>query len=319
MAGHIQQRGDRTWRLHAFVGRDAKGRKRYASKTVHGTKRDAEQALAAFVTEVNRDRSASAIAEPMTVSEVLANWLDAKANRVAPNTLDRYRVAIKLHIDPVLGRKPVSKLRPHHIEDLYNALLAEGLSGASVRKVHWALRQSLAWAHRRGYTAIVATDSVELPPLGERKVSAPSSDDVRKVIDYLLHTNPDWGTLFAILAWTGCRRGEVCALHWNDVDVDAGNILIRRSVAVVPGGVVERGTKTGDARRIAIGPRTVDLLRAHRERSVASAAACDAILGPDCIWSMHQGACCRRRSCPATVASSSSGTPSVSSLAASMA
>ncbi|HXY45876.1 MAG TPA: site-specific integrase [Acidimicrobiales bacterium] len=90
----------------------------------------------------------------------------------------------------------------------------------------------------------MATDSVELPPLGERKVSTPSSDDVPKVIAYLLGSSPDWGTLIAVLAWTGCRRGEVCALHWEDVDLDAGSILIRRSVAIVPGGAVERGTKT---------------------------------------------------------------------------
>ncbi|HXY45877.1 MAG TPA: N-terminal phage integrase SAM-like domain-containing protein [Acidimicrobiales bacterium] len=72
----------------------------------------------------------------MTVSAVLAKWLDAEANRVAPNTLDRYRVAIKLHIEPALRPMRVSLLRPHHIEDLYNAVLAEGFSGASIRKIH---------------------------------------------------------------------------------------------------------------------------------------------------------------------------------------
>ena len=71
MAGHIQQRGETSWRLHAFIGRDANGRKRHATKTVHGTKREADRALAAFVTEVSRDRSASAAAQPMTVSHVL--------------------------------------------------------------------------------------------------------------------------------------------------------------------------------------------------------------------------------------------------------
>ncbi len=79
MAGHIQQRGETTWRLHAFVGRDANGNRRYVSKTVHGTKREADRALSAFVTETNRDRSASAAAEPMTVSQVFTQWLAAGA------------------------------------------------------------------------------------------------------------------------------------------------------------------------------------------------------------------------------------------------
>ena len=101
-------------------------------------------------------------------------WLDAKSVRLSPVTVDRYKVAIN-HIEPAIGSMRVARLRPHHIEDLYDALLSKGQSGASIRKVHWALRQSLAWAHRRGYTAIVATDGIELPALGERKIQ-PSAE-----------------------------------------------------------------------------------------------------------------------------------------------
>jgi integrase len=140
------------------------------------------------------------------------------------------------------------------------------------------MRQSLAWAHKRGYTAIVATDGVDLPPLDERKVDPPSSADVRKVLEHLLTNDPEWGTLIAFVAWTGCRRGEVCGLHWEDIDLDAGNLLIRRAVSAVPGGWLEKGTKTGDVRRIAIGPRTVVFLRDHRERCVERATACGAEL-----------------------------------------
>ena len=56
MPGHMQQRGPSTWRLHAFAGKDSNGRKRYTSRTFHGTKKEAGIALAAFVTEVAKDR-----------------------------------------------------------------------------------------------------------------------------------------------------------------------------------------------------------------------------------------------------------------------
>jgi integrase len=115
----------------------------------------------------------------------------------------------------------VAKLRAHHIEDLYADLLASGQSGSSIRKVHWALRQSLAWAHKPGLTGIIATLGVELPPLRERKLSPPSSADVRKVVEHQLGKDPDWGTMFALIAWTGCRRGEACGLRWEDLDLPA--------------------------------------------------------------------------------------------------
>ncbi len=279
MPGHMQQRGPSTWRLHAFAGTDSNGRKQYTSRTFHGSKKEAGIALAAFVTEVAKERTASSPAEAITVSQTLSKWLHSRKAQLSPATTDRYRVAIK-HVEPVLGSMRVSRLRPHHIEDLYNALVTQGQSGSSIRKVHWALRQSLAWAHRRGYVSIIATDGIELPPLGAREMEPPSSDDVRTVIEYLLATDPDWGTLVAVIAWTGCRRGEVAGLHWEDLDFKQGNLLIRRSVAAIPGGSQVKGTKTGDIRRIAIGPKTAKLLKAHRKRSDMRAKSCDSRIVP---------------------------------------
>jgi len=57
---------------------------------------------------------------------------------------------------------------------------------ASIRKVHWVLRQALSWANRRGYASLIATEGVELPPLGERKIALPFSRDVRADINHLL-------------------------------------------------------------------------------------------------------------------------------------
>jgi integrase len=139
MAGSILQRGETSWKLTVYVGYDNKARKRrYVSKTVHGTKRDADRALARFVTEVSEGgRVATA---PVSVDQVLTRWLAAKQPQLSSSTSDRYRIAIKL-IPPMLKKMSVAKLRAHHIEDLYSELLASGQSGSSIRKVHWALRQ----------------------------------------------------------------------------------------------------------------------------------------------------------------------------------
>ena len=267
MPGHMQHRGSSTWRLHAFAGKDSNGRKQYTSKTFHGTKKQAGIALAAFVTDVAKERTTSSPAEAITVSQTLSKWLDSRKAQLSPATTDRYRVAIK-HVEPVLGSMRVSRLRPHHVEDLYSALVAEGqLVVAPIRKIHWALRQSLAGPTGGDTSRSSPPAASSPPPLGARDMEPPSSDDVRTVIEYLLATDPDWGTLVAVIAWTGCRRGEVAGLCREDVDFKQGNLLIRRSVAAVPGEAEVKGTKTGESRRIAIGPKTAKLLKAHRKRS----------------------------------------------------
>jgi integrase len=62
----------------------------------------------------------------------------------------------------------------------------------------------------------------------------------------------DWGTLVWLVMTTGIRRGEVCALRWRDVDLDAETIAIRRSYILHKGIGVEKDTKTHQMRRIAI-------------------------------------------------------------------
>jgi integrase len=84
----------------------------------------------------------------------------------------------------------------------------------------------------------------------------------------------------------GLSQGEVVGLHWDDVDLAKNGVVFRRSVAAVPGGIEVKGTKTGDVRRIALGPRTVVALKAHKKRSVERARACAGrIVGTSYVFS----------------------------------
>ena len=283
MAGSMRQRGE-SWLLTAYAGWDAKAKKRrYITKTFRGTKREAAKALADLVSEVNRQQrvaDATSDGKDQSVLRILNQWLDSRRAVFSPSTVNRYEVAIKHVRGTELEDLPVAKLRPHHIEDLYGVLVAKGQSGSSIRKLHWALRQSLAWAHRRGYTVIVATDGIELPPLGERKVVPPSSREVRRLLDHALSSDVDWGTAIAFVAWTGCRRGEVLGLRWSDLDLARKTVLIARSVVAIPGGVQVKSTKTGELRRLALGSKTVAMLKEHRRRCEERAQACGTALAP---------------------------------------
>jgi integrase len=175
VTGYMRKRRATSWQLLVHIGHDGNGRKKYASKTVHGTKREAQVALAEFVTEVTKG-GLVATAGPITVEKVVRAWLTAKAPRLSPSTVARYEVALK-HIVPAIGKKPVARLRTSDIEDFYGHLLAAGQSGSSIRKVHWAMRQSLAWAKRHGYVATLATERCRTP--AARRAEAESAAIIR--------------------------------------------------------------------------------------------------------------------------------------------
>ena len=84
--------------------------------------------------------------------------------------------------------------------------------------------------------------------------------------------DPDMACLIALAAVTGARRGELLALRWGDLDLEAATLTIERSVAVVSGKWITKDTKTHAGRALALDPFGLEVLRRHRARMEDRAA-----------------------------------------------
>lgn len=264
MRGHLQQRGKDTWRLKVYVGRSADGRKRYVERTVAGARREAEREIARLVVEVDEGRHAAAA--PMTFGELLDRWLTVKGQSVEPSTMKSYEWVAARYIRPALGDRRVAAIRPLDLDQLYASLFGSGLSARTVRICHTVLRQSLEQARRWGLIARSPAVDATPPRQRRRDVRPPTLSQVRELIQAARMADPDFGAYLWVLAATGCRRGEGCALRWTDLDLDGAQLTIRRSIGMAGGTLYEKGTKTHQARRVALDVATVAVLREHRRR-----------------------------------------------------
>ncbi|MEP6901922.1 MAG: integrase [Actinomycetota bacterium] len=70
MAGQINKRSEKTWTVRIFLGRDAKGKRRYFNKTIHGTKKEAQK----FLTAKLREKDLGVFIEPSSIG--LSEYLD---------------------------------------------------------------------------------------------------------------------------------------------------------------------------------------------------------------------------------------------------
>lgn len=264
MRGHLQQRGGDAWRIKVYVGRSSDGRKRYVERTVRGTKAQAEVELARLLVEAGEGRHAAAA--PMTFGELLDRWLAVKKLAVEPTTLSSYELVARTYLRPVLGYRKLTSLRPIELDGLYAELSDRGLSPRTVRICHTVIRQALDQARRWGLIARSPAVDATPPRQVRHEVTPPTVDQVRDLVAAARAEDPEFGTYLWLLAATGCRRGEACALRWSDIDLDAGQLTIRRSVAMAGGVPYEKGTKTHQSRRVALDRATVAELRAHRLR-----------------------------------------------------
>jgi integrase len=275
--GHIVRRGN-TWRVHVYLGVDARiGKQRYLTRTVRGTKRDAEKVRADLVAQAVHGKFGETAAG--TVADVTERWLEHLEPDISPATASAYRVYLRNWIVPRIGEKKVDRLRPADLDRFY-ASLRKHLSPASVLKVHSILRAALGQAVRwQMITENPATHAS--PPRPVRPaVQAPTPDDVARLLAAAQAEDPEFALYLRLAAVTGARRGELCALRWTDLDMQGKQVVVARSLTVGDKGLIEKRTKTDRARRLALDDATVAVLREQRRLAEERARACNVELLP---------------------------------------
>jgi integrase len=266
------------WELAVEAGRDpVTGRRRRVVRGFRGGRRAAEQALNDLVAEVSSGRASASSA---TVAFLMDRWLENVEDTMSPRTLGGYRRISAQRIVPALGKIKLNKLTAAHLDRVYRSLSAGGLAPASVRMVHAVMSSALGQAVRWGWIGSNVADRATPPPVRQARAAPPEPEDVIRLIEAAKRSRyPDLGVFFHLAAITGARRGELIALRWSDVDLVGAQVLIDTAVIQLGRVVIEKDTKTHQARRVAIDAATVDLLAAHKTAMEQRAELCGLILG----------------------------------------
>lgn len=263
MEGHLRQRNRGHWELIVDIGRDPlSGRRRQRSRTVHGTKREAQRELRRLITEVE---DGQVTGTETTLGDLLDRWLDLADDRLSPTTLREYRRLTERRIKPALGRVPLIKLGTQDLDAFYQALANDaGLSPASVRQVHSIVRRGLKQGIKWGWIGHNVAVTASPPILRQKRITPPSVDELRSLAAAADAHSELFGLVVRVAMATGIRRGEVCGLQWRDLDVAGRQLEIARAVAATPGGAAPKTPKSGRSRRLSLDDETVQRLVSYR-------------------------------------------------------
>jgi integrase len=200
---------------------------------------------------------------------------------LSPTTIRTYRAQIERTIRPNLGKVTLTRLTAQNLDALYRAMKDAGKSPKTIRNHHAVIATALHQGVRWGWIRTNVAEMARPPRVSPSRVTAPSLEIVREVIEAAERRDPRLAPLLMLAALTGMRRGELCALRWSDVDFEAGRINVTRSVIVVPGGLAEKSTKTDRERSVALDPVATALLTRHRAITTQWAAKAAAELPID--------------------------------------
>ena len=235
----MRQRSKGTWELRVYVGVDADtGRRRYATRTVHGSRREAQRALTELATEAGYARTRAG-----TVGDLLEQWFAAASPGWAASTERQTRSIISCHLLPHLGHLPVAKLTAGDIDDFYGHLLRAGgrdghpLAPGTVHRIHVVLHRALAQAVRWEWIWLNPASTASPPRVPPAEVRPPSPEQVAVLLDTVRNWGPAFYTYVRLAASTGARRSQLLALRWADVGAPAASIWVADTAL---GAVVER-------------------------------------------------------------------------------
>lgn len=242
-AGQIIPRGERTWLVRVFMGRDSEsGKRKYVNKTIHGTLRDAQ----AYLSRSQRDRDLGVFFEPsrMSLNAYLDKWLETAAKpKLRAKTHRDYEALLRRYVRPALGSRPASKIEPLEIQGLYADMQERGLSARTVRFTHAVLRSALQQAVKWKLIPQNPALSVDLPKQAKGEIQVLNPQQAR---DFLKESAQDpYHVLFAVALTTGMRPSEYLALKWPDVSFSKGTVSIARTLEPIKGG----GWRFADTKR----------------------------------------------------------------------
>jgi integrase len=210
----------------------------------------------------------------LTAAEYLQRWLsDSAKYQVAASTYGRYERTVRNHFLPFFGR--LRDLSPSHVRTLKARKLDAGMDPSTVGVMQGVLSAALNQAVHDGL--IVQNPRARVKKASKRgnvPVRSLSQEEARGLLAAAAGIRDE--ALIILALRTGIRQGELAALRWEDLALDGPrpSVRVARS-ADTRARTVVTPTKTGEERIVRLGPRTVEVLEAHRgcQRNKRMAAA----------------------------------------------
>lgn len=244
MAGYLEKRGKRSWRLIVSHGFDSYGNRiRYTKSIKANSRREADKELVNFVYEV--ENGIVLQNSSMTFKEFTDLWAKNYGEKeLSPKTYERYEGMLNSRIIPYFGHYKLCNIKPTHIMSFYDYLskdhqlkrcknhngktVMKSLSSKTILEHHRLLHAMLQNAVYWQILPYNPADRVK-PPKHERP-QIKYYDDVqcKQLLEALENEEIKFQTIVILTLFTGMRRGEVLGLEWSDIDFKEGFVHITK-------------------------------------------------------------------------------------------
>ena len=263
--GTVRLRKDGRWEGRVVIGYDDKGKPKTKSVLAH-TKSECVEKLEMLKEECGRT------AEKLKPDMPFGEWIDFwykyfSSPKLRPTTQATYENRIYGHIIPSVGKIPLSKLTQNDLQQFYAKLKrtgrkvnvelkGSGVSDRMVRSCHALCRSSLEKAVEEGLITRNPSIGCKLPPKKNGEMKVLTQNEIVRLLNQAY--DEGYYEMFLLELTTGMRRGEILGLKWRDLNLETGELNIKRQLTTK--GISVPKTKSS-IRTVLLPPDMLDLLR----------------------------------------------------------
>ena len=284
MAGSIEKRWKNSYRLVCLAGYNLQGKPIKKTKTVHGTKKEAEIELAKFIADVQNGMVVEG--KSLKFSEFVEIWKrDYGSKELSSTTYKGYLRMLRTRLLPYFGHFYINKIKPTDIMQFYDLLSKDTqfirkkgnnsnktlkpLSGKTILEYHKLLRAMLSKAVYWQIIVSNPAERVQAPKTRKPKRKYYDDNQCKILLENLEQLDEEqikYKTAIILTIFTGVRLGELMGLEWSDVDFRNGIISINRSsLYLADEGIFTKMPKTESSiREVAIPDFVISLLEEYK-------------------------------------------------------
>ena len=240
--GSISQRKDGTWTGRAFLGYKSDGKQNV--KAVYGkTEAEVKRKLRKLQEDIIKCSDVNL--PKLTLAELLTDWQTTiKRYELKPSSYDRLDQIINNNIIPYIGYLQITAITAQDIQKYINEL-TDKYSYSTIKKAYNAINAVMKLSVERDYIRKNPCLGVRLPKQIQRSKSDIeffTDEEVALITQSAIRKYQTGryvykhGYAIVLLLNTGLRIGELLALKWNNVDLQARQIY----VAETRGQIIDR-------------------------------------------------------------------------------
>lgn len=218
-----------------------------------------------FVREVEQEKDEGVYidSEKRTFAEFGDEYMDKYVKYISPSTLEGYKYiyfAKQYGLRDYFGNVKLSKVTTELVQDYINFLTEKGVGAKTVKNrvmlLHVIYSKAMKLNYvKRGYNPI---EDVEMPKVKRKKIEAYSADEIKQILELAdKDGSENLRLIMYIMLGTGIRKGELCGLTHESVNLEKKELYVNVNVIDCKGKIFVKEPKTSAGVRTISIPDTV--------------------------------------------------------------